>query len=446
MTTTNVNGAGAPIAKPTVVIAIKDDAVAALKQLGYGEKLARDAVERTTRDLAPDAPLDAVIKASLQHLGAKSSTPPKNGPNPQPMKALPAPKAPKPEKPKPVKVGKMEGISIDGRYLLAAVMCAADDETRYYLNGVFIHRTADRFVRVVATDGHRCIIANLYREDEKKPGPKWLDQGIIVPSDGLAARVKLIEKEQKDSGLGVQILFGENQPRVEIADAMGINVFRVKPVDGTFPDYERVTTAGWSGMSVDRADWKPTGFNPAYLKAVGEIAKRLDPETAVQCYDYAAPDGGAQPVLFTFEKVPNVVLFLMPTRVEHKMGAATRLLLAPAVKGSIAALKAHETRNREAAKDLKGAEKEAALAKADEFAKRIKAVLENTGSGAKQLEAPKALEKAAEPPKAPEPPKPQVPPKIAEAAKPLTPILDKAAKRTVVGNGGKKPVAKKARR
>jgi len=304
-------------------------------------------------------------------------------------------KVPKAPKPKPEKVGKLEAIEIETSYLLACLLCIATDETRYYLQGVFIHRTADRMVRAVATDGHRAIIVNLYREDEKKPGPSWLADGIIVPGDQLAARLKMIDKEQKDTSYAgsVRIAYGKNQPRLEVSDGLGVNVFRIKPIDGTFPDYERVTTAKWSGLSVDRGDWKPTGFDPKYLKAVGDIAKRLDPEAKVSCYDYAAEDGSEQPVLFTFSTVPNVVLFLMPTRSDPKMHEATRLMLAPSVRGSIAALKAHETRNREAAKDLKGAEKDAILAKADDFAKRIKAILDNAGAGAKALPAPKPPEK-----------------------------------------------------
>lgn len=322
-------------------------------------------------------------------------------PTPARVVSLPAPiaqprpgaAAPKPiEKPKPRVVGKMETIEIDASILQAALMCAATQETRYYLKGVYIHRTADGFVRAVSTDGSRCLIANLYRESKDKPGAKWLDHGLILPADGLAQRLKLIEKEHKDAELmrGVRIAWGENQPRVEIADALGINLFKVQPIDGTFPDYEKVTTASWSGVGVERADWKPTGFNPSYLKAVGDIAKRLGTDS-VQCFDYVGINGTDQPVLFTFGKVANVSLFLMPAKADPKMAEATRLMLAPAIKLTLAALRAHETRNRDAAKDLKGAEKDAALAKADAFAKRIKDVVDNAGSGSMPaaLPAPK---------------------------------------------------------
>jgi DNA polymerase III beta subunit-like protein len=318
--------------------------------------------------------------------------------------------------PKPKAVGKMETVEVNIDLMLAALMCVATDETRYYLQGVYLHRTKDGFVRAVATDGHRAIICTLYREAKDKPGAKWLGQGIIIPAEGLGNRLKLIAKEHGDmEHLGARISYGENQPRIELADAMGANVFRLTPIDGTFPDYERVTTQNWSGVGVERSDWKPTGFDPAYLKAVGDIAKRLGTES-VQCFDYAKEDGSDQPVLFTFGKVDNVVLFLMPTRADPKMAEAARLMLAPSIKLTIAALRAHETRNKDAAKDLTGEAKEAALAKAEDFAKRIKQVLENAGSGQVQAALP-----------APKPEKPKKKPTVAEWAKEKA-ATDKAAK------------------
>jgi hypothetical protein len=83
-------------------IAIKDDATSALVNLGYGRKLAADAVERASRQLEASAPLDMVIKAALAHLKPAAG----GKPAPTPAKvvvlkpAAPAPTKPA-EKPKP---------------------------------------------------------------------------------------------------------------------------------------------------------------------------------------------------------------------------------------------------------------------------------------------------------------------------------------------------------
>jgi hypothetical protein len=423
-----------------------------------------DSVSAAKGDAIKD---DASAKAKPDE--AKSTgTMPANGPTPpppihlrnsEPAKlpplALPAPGGSRDDRSKPKVVGKMESIEVSASDLLAALLCTSKDETRYYLKGVYIHRTADKFVRAVSTDGHRCLIANLYREHANKPGPKWLDRGVIIPADGLSARLKLIDKEHDDQLLGVKIAYGENQPRVEISDGFGVNVFRVTPIDGEFPKYEMVTTARWSGVGTVREDWKPTGFNPQYLKAVADIAKTLDSKD-VQFFDYAAPDGKEQPVLVTFGKdADGVALFLMPQQTEAKLGAGTRMLLAPSIKLTLAALKAHETRNLEAAKKATGAEKETAQAKADDFARRIKEVLESAGAGQVQAALP-----------APKPKKPTKADKVRTWAKDKA-ATDKAAKQahkagveaarakakaakpktattTKASNGGKKPAAKAA--
>jgi hypothetical protein len=349
--------------------------------------------------IAKGGPQQLPAPATPVHL--RNPAPPAND-KPATDKPPQPPKAP--AKPEPKVVGKMEQIEIPVGHLLAALQCASKDESRYYLQGVFIHRTLDGFVRLAATDGARCLVANLYREHKDKPGPKWLSEGVIVPADGLAARVKLIDKAQKDLNIGVKIAYGINQPRIEVSDDMGINIFRLMPVNGMFPNYENVTTNRWSGVDVERGDWKPTGFNPTFLKSVADVAKALDSET-VECFDYAGADGKSQPILFTFgPKVQGVALFLMPMQVQSKMGEANRLLLAPSIKLTLAALKAHETRNRDAAKELKaGPEKEAALAKADAFAARIKAVIEGHGTGQVQAALP-----APKPPKAEKPTKAKV--------------------------------------
>jgi hypothetical protein len=165
-----------------------------------------------------------------------------------------------------------------------------------------------------------------------------------------------------------------------------------------------------------REDWKPTGFNPQYLKAVADIAKTLDSKD-VQFFDYAAEDGKEQPVLVTFGKdADGVALFLMPQQTEAKLGAGARMLLAPSIKLTLAALKAHETRNLEAAKKATGAEKAAAQAKADDFARRIKEVLESAGGGQVQAALP-----------APKPKKPTKAEKVSTWAKEKA-ATDKAAK------------------
>lgn len=282
----------------------------------------------------------------------------------------------------------LEPITVSIDALRAALICASKEEARYYLCGVFMHRTADGFVRAVSTDGHRLIVANLYREHADQKGPAWLDAGVIIPADMLAAKLAIIDKAQGHLDKGnrpVEIAFADNAPTLEVRDPLGFNVFKVKPIDGQFPDYGQLI-GGFGGAfdDDDRGEFQPTAFDPKYLKSVGDIATKLGAKSVLS---YSMPDDVAKngerskrPTLFTFGGL-GVALVVMPMRGEPTMHEADRIVLSSAIKSSVAALKAHETRNRKAAKKLTGDEKAAALAKADAFKARLEALLARAGNG-----------------------------------------------------------------
>ncbi len=104
------------------------------------------------------------------------------------------------------------------------------EETRYYLNGIYLHtaRSADKSVlRAVATDGHRLAQVEL-------PVPAGAEgmPGVIVPRKTVHELHRLIE----DSGAGVKIGVSQAKIRFEI----GTVTLTSKLIDGTFPDYGRV--------------------------------------------------------------------------------------------------------------------------------------------------------------------------------------------------------------
>ena len=106
------------------------------------------------------------------------------------------------------------------------------EETRYYLNGIYIHPLADKkILRAVATDGHRLARAELALPKGAETMP-----GIILPRKTVQEVRKLIED---DDGI-VEVALSESKIRFEIG---GI-VLTSKLIDGTFPDYERVIPAG----------------------------------------------------------------------------------------------------------------------------------------------------------------------------------------------------------
>jgi len=104
------------------------------------------------------------------------------------------------------------------------------EETRYYLNGIYLHVTkADQVpvIRAVATDGHR-----LARMEMVLPEGAAGIPGVIIPRKTVLELRKLIEESEDE----VQIGLSETKIRVVIGEA----ALTSKLIDGTFPDYDRV--------------------------------------------------------------------------------------------------------------------------------------------------------------------------------------------------------------
>ena len=106
----------------------------------------------------------------------------------------------------------------------------SSEETRYYLNGVYLHPCIENeknILRAVATDGHR-----LAQIDVENPGLKNSFSGIIVPKKTVAELRMILENENDDISISIsnnKIRFSNNSLTLTS-----------KIVDGTFPDYKRV--------------------------------------------------------------------------------------------------------------------------------------------------------------------------------------------------------------
>ena len=108
------------------------------------------------------------------------------------------------------------------------------EETRYYLNGIYLHATGSadaQTLRAVATDGHRLAQLDLPLPEGAQGMP-----GIIVPRKTVGEVQRLIE----DSETEVTIELSQGKIRFTLAGV----VLTSKLIDGTFPDYARVIPVG----------------------------------------------------------------------------------------------------------------------------------------------------------------------------------------------------------
>jgi DNA polymerase-3 subunit beta len=105
------------------------------------------------------------------------------------------------------------------------------EETRYYLNGIYLHAIKHdgqtEVLRAVATDGHR-----LARMQIPLPAGASGMPAVIIPRKTINEVRKLLD----DANDEVEVALSESKIRFSVGSA----VLTSKLIDGTFPDYERV--------------------------------------------------------------------------------------------------------------------------------------------------------------------------------------------------------------
>lgn len=223
------------------------------------------------------------------------------------------------------------------------------EETRYYLNGVYIHVDEKRkIMSLVATDGHR-----LARYEIAMPeGSEAMQEGgAIIPKKAIAEIARLVSRKDCPSDLTISISSNG------ISFGIGKDeTLESKLVDGTFPDYARVIptqnehtihvfTADFingikqasaisserhSKISLKSGDGSLTissrdadfgtastdivafhdteieiAFNGSYVL---DVLSRIDGKTMIKVHDAGSP------TLFNDTLDPNVTFIVMPSR------------------------------------------------------------------------------------------------------------------------------------
>ena len=121
--------------------------------------------------------------------------------------------------------------SVDFAGLLDKVRFAmSSDETRYYLNGVYLHSSGD-MLKCASTDGHRLAVA-----ETSKPKKFDLKTGVIIPRKTVNEVRKILEE------VGGEITVSINKNKISFM--IGDVFIQSKLIDGTYPDYERVIPQG----------------------------------------------------------------------------------------------------------------------------------------------------------------------------------------------------------
>jgi DNA polymerase III beta subunit-like protein len=253
-----------------------------------------------------------------------------------------------------------QAVQVPAHFISAALAVAAKkDEARPFLCSVYLHQVGDQ-LRIVSGDGHRMLV--LSQKCDTKLG--WGEEGVMLPREDLDRIAKFIGKGT--SSPDFEISFGKGHPHAVVSEVAGIGTFTVNPINGTYAKYQAVldTLSVFNG-----GERKPTEgvcMNPAYLKSAGAIAAALESPGIYSFMD----ESSSKPSAFTFEGVAGAVLIVMPMRVAQAAAAlpaaTARLIGDAAMRGSIAALKAHATRIK---KQIEATKDKAEVAKLEAVAK-----------------------------------------------------------------------------
>ncbi|MBS3954531.1 MAG: DNA polymerase III subunit beta [Methylomicrobium sp.] len=106
------------------------------------------------------------------------------------------------------------------------VFCMANQDVRYYLNGLMLNISNSK-IRMVASDGHRLSVY-----ENELQSPTGYEARIIIPRKGVMELLRLLDDPETD----LLVQFSSNNIKVAIKNI----IFSAKLVDARYPDFNKV--------------------------------------------------------------------------------------------------------------------------------------------------------------------------------------------------------------
>jgi DNA polymerase III subunit beta len=158
------------------------------------------------------------------------------------------------------------------------------EETRYYLNGIYLHLAGPaqtQTLRAVATDGHRLAQVEL-------PLPEGAAGmlGIIIPRKTVSEVQRLLD--EPDAEVAVELSPGK------IRFTVGAVILTSKLIDGTFPDYGRVIPVGNDKeLVVDKKEFEAAVDRVSTVSSERGRAVKLSLNSGKLLLSVTNPDSGS---------------------------------------------------------------------------------------------------------------------------------------------------------
>ncbi|MDP8993885.1 MAG: DNA polymerase III subunit beta [Pseudomonadota bacterium] len=156
------------------------------------------------------------------------------------------------------------------------------EETRYYLNGIFLHVSdeAQPVLKAAATDGHR-----LARVTVPRPAGAEGMPDVIIPRKCVGELRKLLDELDGT----VQVSLSESKVRFGLGNA----ILTSKLIDGTFPDYSRVIpTANDKLLRIDTRSFEEGVDRVATIASEKTRAVKMSLERDKVTLSVTSPENG----------------------------------------------------------------------------------------------------------------------------------------------------------
>lgn len=215
-------------------------------------------------------------------------------------------------------------IEVTAHLFHAAYLCVSAEETRYYLNGVYVQPCDQGGVLVVATDGHRMVVIHDEAGRADKAAIIRLDKEMlrecVASRRSELTRTLSVDVESATATLYVEVS-GSPEPVRNLLRQQRDVIF-----NATYPDWLCV---------VPRGPFKGEGFpafNATFLADMGKIGATIKGKkgTLPLTIIHDKKDG---PALIRWNGIPNAFAVLMPIRADevYSLPAFMRSVLEPQI-------------------------------------------------------------------------------------------------------------------
>ncbi|MEQ1559270.1 MAG: DNA polymerase III subunit beta [Methyloglobulus sp.] len=132
------------------------------------------------------------------------------------------------------------------------IFCMANQDVRYYLNGLLLNISNNKF-KLVSSDGHRLSI---FEDDLVQP--TGYEARIILPRKGVLELYRLLDNSESE----LTVIFSNNNIKITIDQL----VFSAKLVDAKYPDFGKVfQQAFFEPIAIPKQELKETLTRVAIL-------------------------------------------------------------------------------------------------------------------------------------------------------------------------------------